>query len=170
MYCNFQSDWLIWCVLKSVSGCPKKVLCFSFWAWSLGKSRVFCVLYLSKSATYKTSSFTLRGKGGRWPILQNTNWDPGFTTTGDFERISRFGVKLWNEIPSNIRDLPKRNLRSASQIASWRLDCIEMSLIVEKVWLTVKWFLYKSIGFFRTPSIPFSSFLSRFNVIEIKLW
>ena len=111
MYCNFQSDWLIWCVLKSVSGCPKKVLCFSFWAWSLGKPRVFCVLYLSKSATYKTSSFTLRGKGGRWPILQNTNWDPGFTTTGDFERISRFGVKLWNEIPSNIRDLPKRNLR-----------------------------------------------------------
>ena len=50
-------------------------------------------------------------------------------------------------------------------------DYIETSLIVEKVRLTVKCFLYKSIwGFFRTPSIPFFSFLSRFNVIiKIKL-
>ena len=40
--------------------------------------------------------------------------------------------------------------------------------VIEKVRLTVKWFLYKSICFPLSP-IPFSFFL-RFNTKRIKLW
>jgi len=43
-------------------------------------------------------------------------------------------------------------------------DYIEMSLIVEKVWLTVKWFLYKSIWFF---FLALRQFLFRLSVVNL---
>ena len=57
--------------------------------------------------------------------------------------LSRFGVKLWNEIPCNIRDLPKKKFmkvlhRLLSDILKREDDYIETSLMVEKVRLTVK--------------------------------
>ena len=57
--------------------------------------------------------------------------------------LSRFGVKLWNEIPCHIRDLPKKKFtkvlhRLLSDILKREDDYIETSLIVEKVRLTVK--------------------------------
>ena len=56
---------------------------------------------------------------------------------------SCFGVKLWNEIPCHIRDLPKKKFtkvlhRLLSDILKREDDYIETSLIVEKVRLTVK--------------------------------
>ena len=57
--------------------------------------------------------------------------------------LPRFGVKLWNEIPCDIRDLPKNKFmkvlhRLLSDILKREDDFIETSLIVEKVRLTVK--------------------------------
>ena len=140
MYWNLQSDWLIWCLLESVSGCPKKVLCFSFLAWILGKSRVFCVLYLSKSASYKTSLFTRRGKGGRWPILQNTRGDPGFTTIiVDVEKKQR------------ALQIPISNKQDKAMMNRWdndsRLDIISLILkhvIIEPIMVRYQlhpWFI-----------------------------
>ena len=56
--------------------------------------------------------------------------------------LSRFGVKLWNEIPCHIRDLPKKKFtkvlhRLLSEILKREDDYIETSFIVEKVRLTV---------------------------------
>ena len=56
--------------------------------------------------------------------------------------LSRFGVKLWNEIPCHIRDLPKKKFtkvlhRLLSDILKREDDYIETSFIVEKVRLTV---------------------------------
>ena len=55
--------------------------------------------------------------------------------------LSRFGVKLWNEIPCHIRDLPKKKFtkvlhRLLSDILKREDDYIETSFIVEKVRLT----------------------------------
>ena len=57
--------------------------------------------------------------------------------------LSRFGVKLWNEIPCHIRDLPKKKFskvlhRLLCDILKREHDYIETSLKVEKVRLTVK--------------------------------
>ena len=57
--------------------------------------------------------------------------------------LSRFGVKLLNEIPCHIRDLPKKKFtkvfhRWLSDILKREDDYTETSLIVEKVRLTVK--------------------------------
>ena len=57
--------------------------------------------------------------------------------------LSRFGVKLWNEIPCQIRDLPKKKVskvlhRLLCGILKREDDYIETSLKVEKVRLTVK--------------------------------
>ena len=57
--------------------------------------------------------------------------------------LSHFGVKLWNEIPCYIRDLPIKKFmkvlhRLLSDILKREDDYIETSLIVEKVRLTVK--------------------------------
>ena len=57
--------------------------------------------------------------------------------------LPRFAVKLWNEIPCHIRDLPKKKFtkvrhRLLSDILKREDDYIETSLIVEKVRLTVK--------------------------------
>ena len=57
--------------------------------------------------------------------------------------LSRFGVKLWNEIPCHIRDLPEKKFtkvlhRLLSDISKREDDHTETSLIAEKVRLTVK--------------------------------
>ena len=56
--------------------------------------------------------------------------------------LSRFGVKLWNEMPCHIRDLPKKKFRKVlhrllSDILKREDDYIETPLIVEKVRLIV---------------------------------
>ena len=56
--------------------------------------------------------------------------------------LSRFGVKLWNEMPCHIRDLPKKKFgkvihRLLSDILKREDDYIETPLIVEKVGLIV---------------------------------
>ena len=57
--------------------------------------------------------------------------------------LSRFVVKLWNEIPCHIRDLPKKEFTKVlhgllSDILKREDDYIETPLIIEKVGLTVK--------------------------------
>ena len=56
---------------------------------------------------------------------------------------SRFVVKLWNEIPCDIRDLPKKEFTKVlhgllSDILKREDDYIETALIIETVGLTVK--------------------------------
>ena len=56
--------------------------------------------------------------------------------------LSRSGVKLWNEMPCHIRDLPKKKFRKVlhrllSDILKREDDYIETPLIVEKVRLIV---------------------------------
>ena len=76
------------------------------------------------------------------------------TTSGNFHvksskleirknSMSRFGVKLWDEIPCHIRDLPKKKFtkvldRFLSDTLKREDDYIETPVIVEKVRLTVK--------------------------------
>ena len=57
--------------------------------------------------------------------------------------MSRFGVKLWNEIPCHIKDLPNTEFTKVlhgllSDILKRENGYIEMPLIIEKVGITVK--------------------------------
>ena len=57
--------------------------------------------------------------------------------------MSRFGVKLWNEIPCHIKDLPNTEFTKVlhgllSDILKRENDYIETPLIIEKVGITVK--------------------------------
>ena len=57
--------------------------------------------------------------------------------------LSRFGVKLWNEIPCHIRDLLKKEFTKVlhvllSDILKRENDYIEMPLLIKKVGSTVK--------------------------------
>ena len=77
--------------------------------------------------------------------------------------LSHFGIKLWNEIPCHIGDLCNQEFtkvlhRLLSDILKREDDYIETSLINEKVWLTVKWFLCKSICFLHSAKNSFFFF------------
>ena len=57
--------------------------------------------------------------------------------------LSRFGVRLWNEIPCHIRDRPKKEFTKVlhellSDILKRENDYIETPLLIKKVGSTVK--------------------------------
>ena len=52
--------------------------------------------------------------------------------------FSRFGAKLWNEIPCNIRQLPKNKFKTTLRkllfnILNSEVDCIDTPTLIKKV-------------------------------------